>query len=163
MVQQELEAGNLRNIRESLTPIMTDEDSPELAQCAMELMDKMEGLGIEVPAKESVTYYVAESMAFPVLGSYTETDDLQEAVALYDKLPETELHGGKGIGATLESGDGSRRDVPLMINGAMQRENMTNELFNKSPVLKEAFSGLEKMMPGKETPAVTKMKGDLDR
>lgn len=163
VVQKELEDGNLRNIRESLTPIMTDEDSPELAQCAMELMDKMEGLGIEVPAKESVTYYVAESMAFPVLGSYTETSDLKEAVALYDKLPETDLHGGKGIGATLESGDGTRRDVPLMINGTMQREHMTNELFSKSPVLKEAFSGLEKMMPGKETPAVTKTKGAMNR
>ena len=163
VVQQELETGNLRNIRESLTPIMTDEDSPELAQCAMELMDKMDQMGIEVPAKESVTYYVAESMAFPVLGSYTETNDLQEAVALYDKLPETELHGGKGIGATLESGDGSRRDVPLMINGTMQREHMSNELFKKSPALKEAFSGLEKMMPGKETPAVTKTKGAMER
>ena len=163
VVQKELEDGNLRNIRDGLTPIMTDEDSPELAQCAMELMDKMEGLGIEVPVKESVTYYVAESMAFPVLGSYTETNDLKEAVALYDKLPETDLHGGKGIGATLEAGDGSRRDVPLMINGTMQREHMTNELFSKSPVLKEAFSGLEKMMPGKETPAVTKTKGEMDR
>ena len=163
VVQQELETGKLRNIRESLTPIMTDEDSPELAQCAMALMEKMEQLGLEPLGKESVTYYVAESMAFPVMGSYTETSDLQEAVALYDKLPETNLHGGKGIGATLESGDGSRRDVPLMINGTMQREHMTNELFNKSPVLKEAFSGLEKMMPWKETPAMNKAKGDLDR
>ena len=163
VVQQELEAGNLRNIRESLNPIMTDEDSPELAQCTVAVMEKMDQMGLEAPGKESVTYYVAESMAFPVLGSYTETSNLEEAVALYDKLPDTELHGGKGIGATLESGDGSRRDVPLMINGTMQREHMTNELFNKSPVLKEAFSGLEKMMPGKEAPAVTKMKGDLDR
>ena len=142
---------------------MTDEDSPELAQCAAALMEKMDHLGLEAQGKESVTYYVAESMAFPVLGSYTETSNLEEAVALYDKLPETELHGGKGIGATLESGDGSRRDVPLMINGAMQREHMSNELFSKSPVLKEAFSGLEKMMPGRETPAVTKTKGEMDR
>ena len=163
VVQQELEAGNLRNIRESLTPIMSDEDSPALAQCAMNLMNKMEEMGLEAPAKESVTYYVAESMAFPVLGSYTETSNLKEAVALYDKLPETNLHGGKGIGATLECGDGTRRDVPLMINGTMQREHMTNELFSKSPLLKEAFSGLEKMMPGKEAPAVTKTKGAMDR
>ena len=163
MVQQELQAGNLRNIRESLTPIMTDEDFPELAQCAAALMKKMDQLGLETPGKESVTYYVAESMAFPVLGSYTETSKLEEAVALYDKLPETDLHGGKGIGATLEAGDGTRRDVPLMINGTMQREHMTNELFSKSPVRKEAFSGLEKMMPGKEAPAVIKTKGAMDR
>ena len=163
VVQKELEDGNLRNIRESLTPIMTDEDRPELAQCAMEITEKMDGLGLEAPAKESITYYVAESMAFPVLGSYTETTDLQEAKALYDALPETTLHGGKGIGATVETVDGARRDVPLMIDGTIQREHMSNDLINKSPVLKEAFSGLEKMMPGKEAPAVTKMKGEMDR
>lgn len=161
VVRQELESGNLRNIQEGLLPIIQDADSPEYAQCAAALMEKMEtveaNLGLAVPEKgESISYYVAESMAYPVLGQYAETDSLASAVSCYEALPDSALSGGKGIGATLESEDGVRTDVPLMINGQMQKEHLENGLFAKSEVLKEAFSGLEKMMPSKETPELGK-------
>ena len=167
VVQDELMAGNVRNIRDGLVPIAGDEDSPQYAQCAQELLEKMEvveqNLGFDLSEKtESISYYVAESMAFPVLGEYRETATLEDAKACYDQLPDHSLHGGKGIGATLETSDGARRDVPLMIDGKIQREHLENKLFNASPALQKAFSGLEKMMPARTVPTVSHGKGGLE-
>ena len=61
----------------------------------MEIPEKSE----QTEKKSTITFYVAECMAFPVLGEYHERlETLQEAMELYEKIPVERMNGKKGIG-----------------------------------------------------------------
>ena len=48
-----------------------------------------------------VDFYVAECSEFPSLGEYHEGLTLDEAIKIYEKIPEERMHGRKGIGIDL--------------------------------------------------------------
>ena len=48
-----------------------------------------------------VDFYVAECSEFPTLGEYYDGLTLDEAIALYEKIPGERLNGVKGIGIDL--------------------------------------------------------------
>lgn len=56
-------------------------------------------LGAEYIVK--VDFYVAECSEFPSLGEYHEGLTLDEAIKIYEKIPEERMHGRKGIGIDL--------------------------------------------------------------
>ena len=113
--------------------------------------------------EESIRYFVAESMAFPVMGAYSETDSLDEAKRLYDALPETPSNHDRGIGAILEQKNGKQSDVPLFVEGEIKTEHLENSLFAESVPLKEAFSNLEKMVSNKTIEKSKNVIGDMER
>lgn len=51
---------------------------------------------------KGITFYVAECTEFPSLGVYKENLSLEEALDIYDSIPEERMHGVKGIGFQLE-------------------------------------------------------------
>ena len=52
----------------------------------------------------TISFYVAECMEFPVLGEYHENLTLEEALAVYEKIPAERMNGIKGIGFVLHDG-----------------------------------------------------------
>lgn len=54
--------------------------------------------------EDTISFYVAECMEYPVMGEYHENLTLQEAYELYEKIPPERINGVKGIGFCLEDG-----------------------------------------------------------
>ena len=167
-IEKDLAQGHVQSMKEELEYIRADPDHPEISAQAAGLITALDSLTERMditPAnkEESISYYVAENMGFPVVGEYRETNSLEEAKALYEQLPSGKWPGEQGIGAILQTGDGAQRDVPLLKNGSLRTDMMENELFKTSSRLKEAFSslqeGISKATPIKETN--TKAKGEL--
>jgi len=167
----EMENGNFRNVREQLQLIGEEAKDPKVIQRADMLLERVSSLetvmGIEPPStKETITYFVAENMKFPVMGEYHETANIHEAKALYDALPEQHFTTGeKGIGAMLENTGGLRTDVPLLVGGVLQREMSENSLFAGNTFLGAALSSLESMIqvPGRSSHDITETIGDMER
>ena len=65
-------------------------------QTAEQVVEKDEAL--EEPSKETITFYVAECLEFPVMGEYHEGLSMDEALKLYDDIPDDRINGIKGIG-----------------------------------------------------------------
>lgn len=159
-IQQSLMQGDTRDLREELTMIQQDDDRPELQATATQLLEQ---IPVPMEHEESIRYFVAESMSFPVMGDYTETDSLDEAKRLYDALPEDPSNHDRGIGAILEQKNGKQCDVPMLVEGELKTEHLENGLFAESLPLKEAFSNLEKMVSEKAIDKSKNMIGDMER
>lgn len=167
----EMAKGNFRNVREQLELIGMESKDSGYIQRAETLLEKVSSLesvmGIEPPAdKETITYYVAENMRFPVMGEYHETANIHEAKSLYDALPEHHfLSGEKGIGIMLEDAGGLRTDVPLLVGGVLQREMGENSLFAESTSLKVALRSLEEInrKPEEFCHNISETIGDIER
>ncbi|MCD7956154.1 MAG: DUF3849 domain-containing protein, partial [Lachnospiraceae bacterium] len=101
-----------------------------------------------------ITFYVAECMEFPILGEWhEEITSLQEAVALYEKIPAERMNGIKGIGFTLYDGslyDGMSQE--MMSAGIVDRADV-NEIqqYRESPLVQKALDELEAVYPPERT------------
>ena len=167
-IEKDLARGHVQGMKEELEYIRADPDHPEISAQAAGLITALDSLTEQMDItpttkEESISYYVAENMGFPVVGEYRETNSLEEAKQLYEQLPSGKWPGEQGIGAILQTGDGAQRDVPLLKNGSLRTDMLENELFKTSSRLKEAFSslqeGMRKTTPVKES--ITKAKGEL--
>ena len=67
-----------------------------------------------------MTYFVAECMDFPVMGRYHDNLTLEQAVQLYQDIPDGGMNGGKGIGYRIDDGNGTALSVPLIASGKLQ-------------------------------------------
>ena len=93
----------------------------------------------EIDSQKALTFYVAECMDFPVMGEYHGNLSLEEAVSLYRSLPSDQLHGGKGIGFTLQDGSEHSGDHPLLAAGRIQEEEINSiPSLHDDPVLQDA-------------------------
>ena len=159
-IQENIISGNVHEIREEVQLILRDEDVADLHERASQILEELP----EVEREESIRYFVAENISFPVMGAYTETDSLEEAKRLYDALPMDSSNRDRGIGAILEQKNGVTTDIPLFVEGKLKSEHLENALFKESASLKEAFSGLEKIITPQKTREKTKtMIGDMER
>ncbi len=97
--------------------------------------------------EDTISFYVAECMEYPVMGEYHENLTLQEAYELYDKIPPERINGVKGIGFRLE--DGSIYDglFELMSGGTVVKD-VINEIphYKESPLVQKAIADLEKIL-----------------
>lgn len=97
--------------------------------------------------EDTISFYVAECMEYPVMGEYHENLTLQEAYELYEKIPPERINGVKGIGFCLE--DGSIYDglFELMSGGTVIKD-VINEIphYKESPLVQKAIADLEKIL-----------------
>ena len=167
-IEKDLARGHVQGMKEELEYIRADLDHPEISAQAAGLITALDSLTEQMDItpttkEESISYYVAENMGFPVVGEYRETNSLEEAKQLYEQLPSGKWPGEQGIGAILQTGDGTQRDVPLLKNGSLRTDMLENELFKTSSRLKEAFLSLQDNLPkvSRAKESTVKAKGEL--
>lgn len=98
-----------------------------------------------------ITFYVAECMEFPVLGEYHDNMTLQEAVALYEKIPSERMNGVKGIGFCLEDGSIYDGEYELMSGDKISRDLIDLVPYYKDhPLVQRAISDLEEILSQKQ-------------
>lgn len=100
--------------------------------------------------EESITFYVAECMEFPSLGEYHEhLETLQEAMEIYEKIPEERMNGVKGIGFQLENGSIYDGNFDLMVAGELQTA-LINDIseYRNSPLVQKAIADMEAILSG---------------
>ena len=105
---------------------------------------------VQAEQEAFITFYVAECTEFPVLGGYYERlETLQEAMELYEKIPEGRRNGLKGIGFRLEDGSIYDGNFDLMVMGEMQTE-FINEIpqYRDSPLVQKAIADMEAILLG---------------
>jgi hypothetical protein len=95
----------------------------------------------------SISFYVAECSEFPSFGEFHENLTLQEAVAIYDKIPSERLHGIKGIGFCLEDGSIYDGNFDLMQEGKILTD-VINEIahYRESPLVQKAISEMQAIL-----------------
>lgn len=147
--------GKVDSIMEWIAEIAVDEndDLPEDVEEAKKLMDRIKKVQEKVGKEKhtepertdaTISFYTAECMEFPVLGEYHDNLSLEEALALYEKIPAGRMNGIKGIGFILE--DGSDYDGPydLMRMGKVDREGIEIvQHYKESPLVQKAMQDVE--------------------
>lgn len=72
---------------------------------------------------EKIKFYVAECMEFPSLGKYVEgINTLDEAIKIYNKIPNKRLNGIKGIGFELYKDGEYDSSFDLIVYGKVDVE-----------------------------------------
>ena len=101
--------------------------------------------------EDTITFYVAECMEFPVMGEYHENLTLEEALRIYESIPAERINGIKGVGFELH--DGSDYDGPydLMRLGKVDREGVEMiPHYKESPLVQKAMDDVEKYFDSKQ-------------
>ena len=101
--------------------------------------------------EDTITFYVAECMEFPVMGEYHENLTLEEALRIYESIPAERINGIKGVGFELH--DGSDYDGPydLMRLGKVDREGVEMiQHYKESPLVQKAMDDVEKYFDSKQ-------------
>lgn len=129
-----LTTGKADGIREWLAEIAADEndDLPENVKDAKKLIERMdqvqENSSVEInhemkKTEATISFYAAECMEFPVLGEYHENLTLEEALAVYEKIPAERMNGIKGIGFVLHDGSAyDNAEYELMSAGQIRTD-----------------------------------------
>ena len=89
---------------------------------------------------KTVKFFVAQCMEFTSLGEYHETLTAENAVKIYQRIPEEYMNGIKGIGIVIHTdGDPEYKDrhIDLMRLGTMESELLFEEE-DKSLVMQAA-------------------------
>ena len=101
--------------------------------------------------EDTITFYAAECMEFPVMGEYHENLTLEEALRIYETIPADRMNGIKGVGFELH--DGSDYDGPydLMRLGKVDREDVDMiQHYKESPLVQKAMDDVEKYFARKQ-------------
>lgn len=100
---------------------------------------------------ESISFYVAECMEFPVLGTYKDGLTLDQAIEAYENLPQGRINGIKGIGFDLQDGSEYAGQYPLMTGSTVRREDVELiDHYKESPLVQDAMGKLEQYTASKE-------------
>ncbi|MCI6044096.1 DUF3849 domain-containing protein [bacterium] len=155
-------SGQADSIQEWVAEIAADEndDLPEVVEEAKKLLarvkqalEKGRAEIVHEPEKvdAKITFYVAECMEFPVLGEYHDNMTLQEAIALYEKIPSERMNGVKGIGFCLEDGSIYDGEYELMSGDKISRDLIDLVPYYKDhPLVQRAISDLEEILSQKQ-------------
>ena len=119
----------------------------ELTSQNMEVEQTLQNLA----ADAQITFYVAECMEFPNLGELHENLTLQEAFAIYDRIPAERMNGIKGIGFELKDGSIYDGQFPLMEAGRLATDAIDLvEHYRESPLVQQAVSDCRDLLEQRE-------------
>ena len=151
-----LTTGKADGIREWLAEIAADEndDLPENVKDAKRLIERMEQvlgnsnteINHEMKKTEAtISFYAAECMEFPVLGEYHENLTLEEALAVYGKIPAERMNGIKGIGFVLHDGSTYDNAEYELMSAGQVRTDMIDLIphYRESPLVQKAVTDVK--------------------
>lgn len=154
-----LTTGKADGIREWLAEIAADEndDLPENVKDAKRLIERMEQvlgnsnaeINHEMKKTEAtISFYAAECMEFPVLGEYHENLTLEEALAVYEKIPAGRMNGIKGIGFVLHDGSAYDNAEYELMSAGQVRTDMIDLIphYKESSLVQKAITDVKKYL-----------------
>ena len=145
------------SIQEAMKEILSSEgidlEKTEWADCeqiihAVEQAAQILPIPEFVEKEPALTFYVAECMEFPVLGEYHENLTLQEAVEIYEKIPDDRMSAGKGIGFNLDDGSDYAGEYGLMQGGKVYSDLVDMvQYYKENPLVQQALAEIKKIYP----------------
>ena len=105
------------------------------------------------PPAQTLSFYVAECMEFPMLGEYHDNLDFEEAVRIYESIPSSRINGIKGIGFVLHTENEPDQDLTYeLVSGRVIDVDMINHVpeFRDSPLVQQAVQDAIARFPGME-------------
>ena len=120
------------------------------AQRLLFRLEEIESLSFfnQKQTEAKISFYVAECMEFPSLGAYYNHLTLEEAIALYEKIPSGRLNGKKGIGFNLQDGNEDYEgEYMLMCNDHIETD-MINLIphYKESPLVQKAIIDMKRYL-----------------
>lgn len=93
----------------------------------------------------TISFYAAECMEFPVLGEYHENLTLEEALAVYEKIPAERMNGIKGIGFVLHDGSTYDNAEYELMSAGQVRTDMIDLIphYRESPLVQKAVTDVK--------------------
>ena len=141
LAAEDLEHGFDQGAMEAIYEYLVDQEKLQMA---------VSPVSQQAGPEESISFYVAECMEFPSLGEYHERlETLQEAMELYEKIPEERMNGMKGIGFRLENGSIYDGNFDLMVAGELQTEFINSVAeYRNSPLVQKAVADMGAILAG---------------
>ena len=98
-----------------------------------------------------LTYYVAECMEFPNLGEYHDNLSLEEAIRIYQEIPEERMNGIKGIGFELKDGSDYEGPFPILTGQTIDLDTIQAiDYYRDNPLVQKTVKELAAAMPEME-------------
>lgn len=98
----------------------------------------------EVQMEETITFYVAECMEFPVMGEFHDGLSLDEAIKVYESIPSDRMHGIKGIGFDLQDDSIYSGQYELFSGDKVLYDAIDLvDHYKKNPIIQDAMKKLE--------------------
>lgn len=102
---------------------------------------------------ERLMFYVAECMEFTMLGEYIEDiETIEEAINIYNSIPDERLNGGKGIGFIIYQDSKFKSSFDLLINDEIDVDTINSiSEFRNDVLVQNAIKNISKYFPDKVT------------
>lgn len=170
-LRQDLATGNVVGIKQYLQDVIDEadmnmEDDVLKAQVLIEKLEKIEAvMDIQKePVTETITFYVAECIEFPVMGEYHEGLTLEQAIEAYENIPADRMNGVKGIGFDLQDGSIYSGQFELFAGGKVCHEALDMvDHYKKSPLVQKAVKKLDTFSVKKQEKQAAVSKGEIKR
>ena len=93
---------------------------------------------------QTLTFYVAECMEFPVMGEFHDGLSLDEAIKVYESIPSDRMHGIKGIGFDLQDDSIYSGQYELFSGDKVLYDAIDLvDHYKKNPIIQDAMKKLE--------------------
>ena len=111
------------------------------------LTEKEKQKFLDAHANDTISFYVADDMDYPVSGEFWEYQTLEEAWDFYQKHLGDAVHGLRGIGFQLQDGSDYIGMEPLIKEGMVKIEEINQKPYYRDhPVVQKAVSDLQNLM-----------------
>ena len=111
------------------------------------LVEKEKQKFLDAYANDTISFYVADDMDYPVSGDFWEYQTLEEAWDFYQKNLGDAVHGLRGIGFQLQDGSDYIGMEPLIKDGMVKIEEVNQKpYYREHPVVQKAISDLKDLM-----------------
>lgn len=102
---------------------------------------------LDAHANDTISFYVADNMDYPISGDFWEYQTLEEAWDFYQKHLGDAMRGLRGIGFQLQNGSDYIGMEPLIKDGMVQIDEINHKPYYRNhPVVQKAISDLQDLM-----------------
>ena len=102
---------------------------------------------LDAHANDTISFYVADDMDYPISGDFWEYQTLEEAWDFYQKHLGDAVHGLRGIGFQIQDGSDYIGMEPLIKDGMVQIDEINHKPYYRDhPLVQKAISDLQDLM-----------------
>ena len=111
------------------------------------LTEKEKQKFLDAHANDTISFYVADDMDYPISGDFWEYQTLEEAWDFYQKHLGDAVHGLRGIGFQIQDGSDYIGMEPLIKDGMVQIDEINHKPYYRDhPLVQKAISDLQDLM-----------------
>ena len=111
------------------------------------LTEKEKQKFLDAHANDTISFYVADDMDYPISGDFWEYQTLEEAWDFYQKHLGDAMHGLRGIGFQLQDGSDYIGMEPVIKDGMVLIEEIDHKpYYREHPLVQKAISDLQGLL-----------------